>query len=58
MKTKGTCMNIEALLLATAVLNIATDILILVLPMPIVWHMSIPKAQKIAVSFIFLMGGL
>ncbi|KAL9615041.1 MAG: hypothetical protein Q9167_000464 [Letrouitia subvulpina] len=57
MKFEGTCINIKALLLSTAVLNIATDILILVLPMPIVWHMSIPKAQKIAVSFIFLMGG-
>ena len=55
---KGTCLDFPALLYATAVLNIITDVAILLLPMPIVWHLRIQMSQKIAISGIFLLGGL
>ena len=38
--------------------NIASDIVILVLPIPIVWRLRLPKSKKLAVTGIFLMGGL
>ena len=57
MKTHGTCLNITALLISTAVLNIVTDVGILILPMPIVWRLQIQNPQKVAVSSIFLLGG-
>ena len=57
MKTHGTCLNITALLISTAILNIVTDVGILMLPMPIVWRLQIRKSQKFAVSSIFLLGG-
>lgn len=57
MKTHGTCLNITALLISTAVLNIFTDIGILILPMPIVWRLQIQRSQKFAVSGVFLLGG-
>ena len=58
MKTQGTCLDLKALLLATAIINILTDIAVLVLPMPIVWNLKIQRSQKVAVSGIFLLGGL
>ncbi|KAL8961642.1 MAG: hypothetical protein Q9193_001837 [Seirophora villosa] len=57
-KTKGKCVDFTALLIATAAVNIFTDVAVLVLPMPMVWKMKIQKAQKLAVSGIFLLGGL
>lgn len=57
-KTKGKCVDFTALLIATAAVNIFTDVAVLVLPMPMVWKMKIEKAQKLAVSGIFLLGGL
>ncbi|KAL9012419.1 MAG: hypothetical protein Q9173_002817 [Seirophora scorigena] len=57
-KTKGKCVDFTALLIATAAVNIFTDVAVLVFPMPMVWKMGIEKAQKVAVSGVFLLGGL
>ncbi|KAL9001914.1 MAG: hypothetical protein Q9188_005129 [Gyalolechia gomerana] len=56
-KTTGKCVNFTALLVSTAVINICTDVAVLVLPMPSVWNLKIEKAQKVAASGIFLLGG-
>ena len=56
--TLGFCVNEYSFLAANAALNIASDIMILVLPMPIVWRLHIKKSQKLAISSIFLLGGL
>lgn len=54
----GTCINITATLTALAILNMVTDVAILIMPMHAVWHLHVPKSQKIAVAGIFLLGGL
>jgi len=38
--------------------NIATDVVMLILPMPVVWRLQVSKNQKLALSGIFLMGSL
>lgn len=38
--------------------NIATDLIVLSLPMPLVWRLKIPKKQKIALACVFLLGSL
>jgi len=53
----GFCINEYSFLAANAALNITSDIMILVLPMPIVWRLHIKKSQKLAISSIFLLGG-
>ncbi|MCJ1286774.1 hypothetical protein MMC26_006120 [Xylographa opegraphella] len=55
--TNGFCVNEYIFLAGNAALNIASDIMILVLPMPIVWRLHIKKSQKLAISSIFLLGG-
>ena len=56
--TSGFCINGYSFLAANAALNITSDIMILILPMPIVWRLHIKKSQKLAISSIFLLGGL
>ena len=56
--TLGLCINEYSFLAANAALNITSDIMILLLPMPIVWRLHIKTSQKLAISTIFLLGGL
>ncbi|MCJ1439411.1 hypothetical protein MMC27_008805 [Xylographa pallens] len=55
--TSGSCIDEYSFLAANSALNIASDIMILMLPMPIVWHLHIQNSQKLAISSIFLLGG-
>ncbi|CAI7583126.1 unnamed protein product [Penicillium glandicola] len=43
--------------LGNAAANVVTDVLILLVPMPIIWRLQMRRAQKIAVCFILLLGG-
>lgn len=54
----GLCIDMKAFLLSTAILNLVTDISILILPVSVVWKLQIKKSQKVAISGIFLLGGL
>lgn len=38
--------------------NIMTDLALLALPIPSVWSLQIPRAQKVILSGIFVLGGL
>ncbi len=53
----GHCINRGAFARFTNVGNIVTDILILVMPIPIVWSLHLPKNKKIGVCLLFLLGG-
>jgi hypothetical protein len=55
----GRCIDIRAVTIASAALNAVTDILILLLPMPLVWcFLSIPRKQKAALTAVFMTGSL
>ena len=54
----GTCLNTQAAYLSISVINLALDMTVIVLPMPILWTLQMPKARKVAVSAIFGMGVL
>ncbi|KAL8671865.1 MAG: hypothetical protein Q9168_003655 [Polycauliona sp. 1 TL-2023] len=54
----GTCGNVAANCLAGAGINTLTDILILILPMPIIWRLQVPLRNKIILSLIFGLGSL
>ena len=55
--TDAKCINLLALYKAGSV-NIVTDVLIVILPITSLWKVQISKAQKISISFIFMLGGL
>ncbi|KAI4253158.1 MAG: hypothetical protein L6R42_007692, partial [Xanthoria sp. 1 TBL-2021] len=54
----GTCGNVAANCLAGAGINTLTDILILILPMPIIWRLHVPLRNKVILSLIFGLGSL
>ena len=56
--TKSKCINTEHFFIGNAVANMGTDLIILVLPVQKIWRLNMRRNQKIALSFIFLLGGL
>ncbi|KAF2744974.1 hypothetical protein M011DRAFT_460462 [Sporormia fimetaria CBS 119925] len=56
--TEGTCLDRTPLYMATAVLNIVTDVILLVLPIPMVLKLQMPKVQKAGVLCIFGVGSM
>ncbi|KAI4196374.1 MAG: hypothetical protein LQ346_003233 [Caloplaca aetnensis] len=54
--TKGKCINGEAAILAVATMTIVTDFIILLLPLPLVWKLHLPKIRKFQLTLIFLLG--
>ena len=55
---EGSCIDFEKMILVGPCLNVATDIMILCLPMTQLWHLSISRKQKLQLTGIFLLGGL
>ncbi|KAF2713471.1 hypothetical protein K504DRAFT_398700 [Pleomassaria siparia CBS 279.74] len=50
------CIDKEAFYVWTSVPNIITDVIMLVLPLPIVWNLHNTKRIKVALTFTFLVG--
>ena len=56
--TGGKCLNQYAVWFTNGGMNIAQDFAILVLPMPLLRNLQIPKGQKRALVAIFALGGV
>lgn len=56
--TEGSCINRAALYVSTAVLNMLTDILLLLLPIPMVVRLQMPRIQKFGLILIFAVGSM
>lgn len=54
--TSGKCVDRNGLYIATAVTNIVTDLALILLPIPLVVGLQMPKIQKIYLLLIFLIG--
>ncbi|PYH42555.1 uncharacterized protein BP01DRAFT_425573 [Aspergillus saccharolyticus JOP 1030-1] len=51
-----TCGNVTQTEYASAGFNLAVDLLIVTLPMPIIWQLQMPKEKKVGVTVAFLFG--
>jgi hypothetical protein len=56
--TEGSCIDRTLLYMASAVLNILNDLLLLVLPIPMVVKLQMPRAQKAGLICILGVGSL
>jgi hypothetical protein len=54
----GACMNKEAIWFSNAAVHILTDIVILILPIPVLNSLHLPRRQKYALMVVFAVGGL
>ena len=52
----GRCENQTNIFLATATLNLFLDVIIVLMPIPVVWSLQMSTVRKIAVTAIFGMG--
>ncbi|PWY70255.1 integral membrane protein [Aspergillus heteromorphus CBS 117.55] len=51
-----TCLNDGAAVFSASVVNVFTDFLSTVVPMPLIWNLKLPVRQRIAVISIFALG--
>jgi hypothetical protein len=56
--TEGSCINQPALYIATAVANIVTDLMLLVLPVRLVIGLQMKRMQKIGLIVVFAIGSV
>ncbi|RAL63088.1 hypothetical protein DID88_004172 [Monilinia fructigena] len=56
--TDGKCVNRAATYTATAAMNIATDLALLTLPIPMIADLRMPRVQKVGLIIIFVVGSL
>jgi hypothetical protein len=54
----GSCMDRNAFWMSMAAGNIFTDVLIFAIPVTLIWRLSIPTRQKIAMGVILAFGAL
>lgn len=52
----GKCLDRETMWIAQAAINIATDLIIVMLPMPLLYNLQITKARRITLMAIFSVG--
>ncbi|KAL8903531.1 MAG: hypothetical protein Q9207_003865 [Kuettlingeria erythrocarpa] len=55
---RHTCGNSHAAYLATHIINLLTDLVVIILPMPLLWGLQMKASKKIAVSVMFGLGGM
>ncbi|KAL4759500.1 uncharacterized protein BDW70DRAFT_161601 [Aspergillus foveolatus] len=53
----GSCLSSKALWFSNASMHIATDLAILVIPIPALYSLDLPRKQKVALIAIFAVGG-
>ncbi|KAG8165767.1 hypothetical protein KVR01_004319 [Diaporthe batatas] len=54
----STCVDLKTLFTTALATDVATDFLVLILPIYKIWQLQMSTARKIMVMFIFLLGGL
>jgi hypothetical protein len=54
----GSCLSLVASFMLTPPFNVASDLVILLLPITSVWKLRIPQRKKIGISMMFATGGL
>ena len=55
-ETPGYCINYGDGVLAFGIITVATDFLILALPIPLVWRIQISRKKKLLITFNFMLG--
>lgn len=53
---EGKCIDLVPALIALAVINTVVNASVLLLPMPIVWYLNMPRRRKVAICGIFVIG--
>jgi len=55
-KVPGSCGDLETAEIAAAAINMVLDVVIVLLPLPIVWKLQMPTQRKIGITITFALG--
>ena len=55
---EGYCIDIESSYRTTGLPNILTDVAMLIIPLPTIWQLRVPRIRKVGLTFIFLTGSM
>ena len=55
---KGHCIDLNRFFLGAGIANVLLNTVILLLPLPMIWTLEIEKKHKLALSGVFMLGGL
>ena len=58
LKSHAKCIDAGMVVLVYGWFNIFTDLILLVLPMPMVWRMQMKWTKKLGIAFVFATGAL
>lgn len=58
MGVEGKCIHINLLFIAMAGMNVLTDFVLLIAPLPSLWNLQMQKAMKLQLMALFGIGGL
>lgn len=54
----GHCLNVATLFVTLGIINAVTDIIIVVMPLPLIWKLRLPKGRRIGVCGIFALSSI
>ena len=55
-QAEGSCGDLTSAFVAVAVIDVVADLAIMLLPVPVVWQLQVPRSSKIALTGIFGLG--
>jgi hypothetical protein len=56
VKVVGKCLNLITFTYFTNISNLCTDVIIFLMPAPMIWNLQLPTRRKILLMFIFCVG--
>jgi len=54
----GSCVDFDRYFLAISCINVATDLTLLILPIPIIYHLHLPWGRKLSAALLLMAGSL
>ena len=57
-KVKHYCINQVPYYIVQGALNFVTDVVVVLMPIPILWSLQLPTLRKLGLVVVFLLGGL
>ena len=54
----GTCLNNELIIYLDAIMAMVTDLIVILLPIPVVWKLNMKTSRKVTITATFAVGSL
>jgi hypothetical protein len=56
--TDAKCLNLSLISLVGAIFSIGTDVVLALLPIPMLWKLQVSRAKRVGIAFVFVVASL